>query len=250
MTDCTPLVMVGFEGAELDDARFVSAVLEIVPFEGGTIALITPFGRTRPDSPEVESVEFDEAAFSSTKSDEADDSAARFIVKSASGALEKVELDRAVFGPWKAFIICWVPESDPYGVVELGDIVSDGTELVRFISCPPFGSSFDDMELDSDELGDIELDVVKLADTENGQPRFWLRSSISPDPPGDPFNTIELEDVEGIELDGVELDVDEFDIIKLDGVELDVDEFDIIELEKLEDVELDEVVPGMGTTCL
>lgn len=234
MTDCAPLVMVGFEGAELDDARFVSAVLEIVPFEGGTIALITPFGRTRPDSPEVESVEFDEAAFSSTKSDEADDSAARFIVKSASGALEKVELDRAVFGPWKAFIICWVPESDPYGVVELGDIVSDGTESVRFISCPPFGSSFDDMELDSDELGDIELDV-KLADTESGQPRFWLRSSISPDPPGDPFNTIELEDVEGIELD---------------GVELDVDEFDIIELEKLEDVELDEVVPGMGTTCL
>lgn len=66
----------------------------------------------------------------------------------------------------------------------------------------------------------------------------------------DPFNTIELEDVEGIELDGVELDVDEFDIIKLDSVELDVDEFDIIELEKLEDVELDEVVPGMGTTCL
>lgn len=249
MTDCAPLVMVGFEGAELDDARFVSAVLEIVPFEGGTIALITPFGRTRPDSPEVESVEFDEAAFSSTKSDEADDSAARFIVKSASGALEKVELDRAVFGPWKAFIICWVPESDPYGVVELGDIVSDGTESVRFISCPPFGNSFDDMELDSDELGDIELDV-KLADTESGQPRFWLRSSISPDPPGDPFNTIELEEVEGIELDGVELDVDEFDIIKLDSVELDVDEFDIIELEKLEDVELDEVVPGMGATCL
>ena len=71
MTNCAPLVMVEFEGAVLDDARFVSAVLEIVPVEGGTTALITPFGCTRPDNPEVESVEFDEAALSSTKSDEA-----------------------------------------------------------------------------------------------------------------------------------------------------------------------------------
>ena len=85
------------------------------------------------------------------------------------------------------------------------------------------------------ELDDIELDVVKLADTESGQSRFWLRSFISPVPPGDPFNIIELEDVEGVELD---------------SVELDVDEFDIIELEKLEDVELDEVVPGMETAYL
>ena len=71
MTNCAPLVMVEFEGAVLDDARFVSAVLEIVPVEGGTTALITPIGCTRPDKPEVESVEFDEAALGTTKSDEA-----------------------------------------------------------------------------------------------------------------------------------------------------------------------------------
>ncbi|KAK3171538.1 hypothetical protein OEA41_003622 [Lepraria neglecta] len=71
MANCAPLVMVEFEGAVLDDARFVSAVLEIFPVEGGTTELITPFDCTRPDSPEVESVEFDEATFSCTKSDEA-----------------------------------------------------------------------------------------------------------------------------------------------------------------------------------
>ena len=56
-----------------------------------------------------------------------------------------------------------------------------------------------------------------------------MRSFISPVPPA---NIIELEDVEGVELDSVELDVN------------------IIELEKLEDVELDEVVPGMETAYL
>ena len=104
--------------------------------------------------------------------------------------------------------------------------------FTAFISCTPFCSSFEDMGLDCDELDDIEFDVVKL---ESGQSRFWLRSFISPVPPGDPFNIIELEDVEGVELD---------------SVELDVDEFDIIELEKLDHVELDEVVPGMWTAYL
>ena len=67
-----------------------------------------------------------------------------------------------------------------------------------------------------------------------------------------PVNIIELEDVEGVELDNVEFDVDIIELEDVEGVELDSVELDvdIIELEKLEDVELDEVVPGMETAYL
>jgi hypothetical protein len=65
MTNCAPPVIVGFEGAVLEDVRFVSAVL------GGTRVLSNPVGCNTPDSPVFENVRFDRpAVFSGTRFEE------------------------------------------------------------------------------------------------------------------------------------------------------------------------------------